>query len=53
MLDKNGVEKNPSEAADLFTEAADRAMQSGNGRCANKYYDLAEKASAEIAVNEN
>lgn len=43
---KNGIEKNVIEAADLFNEAAERAMQCGKGRLANKYYDLAEQASA-------
>ncbi|CAF0889007.1 unnamed protein product [Brachionus calyciflorus] len=41
-----GVEKNPTEAAELFNEAAERAMQSGKGRLANKYYDLAEQANS-------
>ena len=43
---KYGVDKNAIEAADLFNEAAERAMQCGKGRLANKYYDLAEQANA-------
>jgi len=41
-----GFPKNPSEASSLYTEAADKAMQYGKGRIANKYYQLAEEASA-------
>ncbi len=44
---KNGVEKNAQEAADLFTEAAEKAMQSGKGRLANKYYALVENCLSE------
>lgn len=46
MEGKHGIEQNYAEAADLFNEAAERAMQSGKGRLANKYYGLAEKANA-------
>lgn len=46
MEGKNGIEKNPNEAADLFSEAADKAMAFGKGRLANKYYGLAEQAMA-------
>lgn len=46
MEGKNGIEKNPNEAADLFSEAADKAMAYGKGRLANKYYGLAEQAMA-------
>ena len=45
---KNGIEANPQEAVDLFSDAAERAMQNGNGRLATKLYALAEKASAKI-----
>lgn len=41
----NGVELNLQEAYDFFNEAAEKAMQYGKGRLANKYYSLAEKAS--------
>ena len=44
MEGKYGVEKNLQEASDLFTEAAELAMQYGKGRLSNKYYQLAEKA---------
>jgi elongation factor 2 kinase len=43
---KNGVDKCCEEAAGLFSEAAEKAMQFGNGRLADKYYNLAEKAVA-------
>jgi elongation factor 2 kinase len=44
MSGENGVEKNLEEAAELFTEAAEIAIQFGKGRLANKYYVLAEMA---------
>ncbi len=40
----NGIEKNPHEANVLFSEAAEKAISFGNGRVANKYYGLSEKA---------
>ncbi len=43
---KNGIEKNCQEAADLFNEAAERAIAHGKGRLANKYYVYAENALA-------
>ena len=43
-----GVEKNLQEAADLFNEAAELAMQYGKGRLANKYYACAEEALGEL-----
>ena len=49
----NGIEKNVQEASELFTEAADKAISSGDGRLASKYYDLAEKASAELDADAN
>lgn len=42
----NGLDKDPSEAASLFTEAAEKAMLFGKGRLANKYYQMSEEASA-------
>lgn len=39
--------KSASEAASLYTEAAEKAMQYGKGRIANKYYMLAEEASSQ------
>ncbi len=49
----NGLERNVHEASELFTEAADKAIVFGNGRLANKYYNLAEKASAMTSAAEN
>ncbi|RNA05755.1 eukaryotic elongation factor 2 kinase isoform X5 [Brachionus plicatilis] len=46
MEGSHGIEQNYTEAADLFNEAAELAMQNGKGRLANKYFDLAEKTSA-------
>lgn len=48
MEGNHGVEQNYAEAAELFNEAAERAMQSGKGRLANKYFDLTEKAGSLI-----
>jgi len=45
---KYGIEKNLQEASDLFTEAAELAMQYGKGRLANKYYQYAENALASL-----
>jgi hypothetical protein len=45
---KNGIEKNLQEASDLFTEAAELAMQYGKGRLANKYYQYAENSLASL-----
>lgn len=42
-----GIEKDPQRAGDLYTEAADAATESMNGRMACKYYALAEEAWAE------
>jgi elongation factor 2 kinase len=39
------LDKDPSEAADFYTQAAEKAMQHGKGRIANKYYMLAEEAT--------
>ena len=44
MEGKRGIEQNLQEAADLFSEAAEKAMQFGKGRLANKYYSLSEQA---------
>uniref|UniRef100_UPI0035901CF5 eukaryotic elongation factor 2 kinase n=1 Tax=Myxine glutinosa TaxID=7769 RepID=UPI0035901CF5 len=44
----NGVDRDPQKAGDLFTEAADAAMEATKGRLANGYYQKAEKAWAEI-----
>ena len=41
-----GVDQYLEEAVNFFNEAADKAMQSGKGRLANKYFSLSEKAAA-------
>ncbi|RMZ94800.1 eukaryotic elongation factor 2 kinase isoform X2 [Brachionus plicatilis] len=42
----HNMPKNESAASALYTEAADKAIQYGKGRIANKYYMLAEEAAA-------
>ena len=44
----HGLERNPQQAGDLYTEAADNAMAAMKGRLANKYYMLAEEAWGEV-----
>ncbi len=48
MEGKYGVEKNLQEASNLFTEAAELAMQCGKGRLSNKYYQLAEEVLSSL-----
>ena len=48
MEAKHGVEANYQEAAELYNEAAELAMQFGKGRLANKYYASAELAQANL-----
>lgn len=43
-----GLEKNPSNAGDLFTTAAEAATEAMKGRLANKYFMLAEEAWAQV-----
>ena len=43
-----GIEKDPSSAGDLYSEAAEAAMAAMKGRIANKYYMLAEEAYGEV-----
>ncbi|XP_014673783.1 PREDICTED: eukaryotic elongation factor 2 kinase-like [Priapulus caudatus] len=43
-----GLTKDPSYAGELYTMAADNAMESMKGRLANKFYALAEEAWAEV-----
>eukprot|EP00914_Ancora_sagittata_P024081 GHVO01047919.1.p1 GENE.GHVO01047919.1~~GHVO01047919.1.p1 ORF type:complete len:716 (-),score=143.89 GHVO01047919.1:798-2945(-) len=43
-----GLDKDPSYAGELYTEAADLAMASMKGRLANKFYALAEEAWAQV-----
>ena len=48
MRGGNGIELNYQEAYNFFNDAAEKAMQFGNGRLANKYFNFAEKASGFI-----
>jgi len=43
----HGLVKNPLRSGELYTEAAESAMCSGQGRLANKWYMLAEEVWAE------
>ncbi|XP_024288584.1 eukaryotic elongation factor 2 kinase isoform X3 [Oncorhynchus tshawytscha] len=40
----HGLDRDPQRAGDLFTEAADAAMEAMKGRLANQYYMKAEEA---------
>lgn len=44
----HGVEKDPSYAGELYTAAADAAMNAGKGKLANRYFMLAEEAWGEV-----
>ena len=46
MRGGHGLEPDPSEAASLYNDAAEKATLFGKGRLANKYYMLAEEASS-------
>nr|CAH0112923.1 unnamed protein product [Daphnia galeata] len=48
----HGLDKNPSKAADYFSNAADSAMAAMKGRLANKYYALAEEMNALVDEDE-
>jgi len=43
----DNVDRNPLRAGELYTEAAEAAMEDMKGKLANKYYMLAEEAWAE------
>uniref|UniRef100_A0A0P6J235 Eukaryotic elongation factor 2 kinase n=1 Tax=Heterocephalus glaber TaxID=10181 RepID=A0A0P6J235_HETGA len=43
-----GLEKDPQRAGDLYTQAAEAAMEAMKGRLANQYYEKAEEAWAEM-----
>ena len=43
------LEKDPNKAGELYTQAADVAMEMMKGKLANKYYMLAEEAWSEVA----
>ena len=42
------LEKDPNKAGELYTQAADVAMEMMKGKLANKYYMLAEEAWSEV-----
>ncbi|CAG0893568.1 unnamed protein product [Darwinula stevensoni] len=44
----HGLSKDPQKANELYTAAAESAMELMKGRLANKYYMLAEEALAEV-----
>ncbi|KAG3259470.1 eukaryotic elongation factor 2 kinase [Ictidomys tridecemlineatus] len=43
-----GLEKDPQRSGDLYTQAAEAAMEAMKGRLANQYYQLAEEAWAQM-----
>ncbi|XP_006892756.1 PREDICTED: eukaryotic elongation factor 2 kinase [Elephantulus edwardii] len=43
-----GLEKDPRRSGDLYTEAAEAAMEAMKGRLANQYYEKAEEAWAQM-----
>lgn len=47
-----GLEKDPQRSGDLYTEAAEAAMNAMKGKLANKFYMLAEEAWAEVPEDE-
>lgn len=47
-----GLEKDPQKSGDLYTEAAEAAMNAMKGKLANKFYMLAEEAWAEVPEDE-
>ncbi len=47
-----GLEKDPQRSGDLYTEAAEAAMNAMKGKLANKFYMLAEEAWAEVPEEE-
>lgn len=52
MKGGHGLEKDLSEAGQLYSDAADKATMFGKGRLANKYYMLSEEAYS-MAENED
>ena len=44
----NGLVKDPQKAGDLYTEAAEAAMNAMKGKLSNKYFMLAEEAWGEM-----
>lgn len=47
-----GLEKDPQKSGDLYSEAAEAAMNAMKGKLANKFYMLAEEAWAEVPDEE-
>ncbi|XP_051001110.1 eukaryotic elongation factor 2 kinase [Acomys russatus] len=43
-----GLDKNPQRSGDLYTRAAEAAMEAMKGRLANQYYEKAEEAWAQM-----
>lgn len=43
-----GLEKDPQRSGDLYTQAAEAAMEAMKGRLANQYYQKAEEAWAQM-----
>ncbi|XP_023331377.1 eukaryotic elongation factor 2 kinase isoform X3 [Eurytemora carolleeae] len=43
-----GVERDPGAAAEMYSEAAEAAMEDMKGKLASKFYILAEEAGAEV-----
>ena len=50
MYSKGGhnLEKDPQRAGDLYTQAAESAMNAMKGKLSSKYYMLAEEAWGEL-----
>lgn len=48
----HGLDEDPNRAGELYTEAAEAAMNAMKGRLANKFYMLAEEAWAEVPEEE-
>ena len=47
-----GLEKDPQKSGDLYSEAAEAAMNAMKGKLANKFYMLAEEVWAEVPDEE-
>ena len=47
-----GLEKDPNKSGELYSEAAEAAMNAMKGKLANKFYMLAEEAWAEVPEEE-
>lgn len=47
-----GLDKDPQRSGDLYSEAAEAAMNAMKGKLANKFYMLAEEAWGEVPEEE-